>query len=482
MADFGVKIKLSVDQAKSYSEVLKGARAVGDRLSSRSTPLGKIKIDIDKSYIEKQYRSVLSSLTKGDFAKLNGLSLIDDKTLNKIKSETEQYKRVIAELREAMNSANTTGKTGGIANNANEFKKEADAARTATKEVEKYQAALNNRINAVQKSINSSTTGLKSINSQENIDALLNKYNALQSEIERIRTLKGEEAAEAIAHIEEETQAYLQQIATIKSAEAAEVAKNKTATAANQETIRSSNQLAAAYNKQVNLVRTIQNYLRANSRIQGTEYSTKINSILDDLRSGRQFNSREIQAYATQFKSITTDINAAGLAGKSFGNIISDGIKKFSSWFGISQLVMQGVRGIKEMINTVTALDTAMTELRKVTDLTEQQYAQFANTASTVAKQVGATITDTINASADFARLGYNIDEATQLANAALVYKNVGDGIEEIGEASESIISTIKAFGIEAEDAMGIVDRFNEVGKVYAQQCGNTLKESSYIG
>ena len=64
-----------------------------------------------------------------------------------------------------------------------------------------------------------------------------------------------------------------------------------------------------------------------------------------------------------------------------------------------------------------------------------------------------------------FARLGYSLDEAANLADAALVYKNVGDGISDISEASQSIISTMKAFKIEASDAMSIVDKFNEVGK-----------------
>lgn len=49
------------------------------------------------------------------------------------------------------------------------------------------------------------------------------------------------------------------------------------------------------------------------------------------------------------------------------------------------------------------------------------------------------------------------------------MYKNVGDGITDVSQATESIISTMKAFGIEASNAMGIVDRFNEVGKYIAQ-------------
>jgi len=52
------------------------------------------------------------------------------------------------------------------------------------------------------------------------------------------------------------------------------------------------------------------------------------------------------------------------------------------------------------------------------------------------------------------------------------VYKNVGDGITDVNEASESLISTMQAFGIEAKDAMLIVDRFNTIGNKFAISSG----------
>ena len=134
------------------------------------------------------------------------------------------------------------------------------------------------------------------------------------------------------------------------------------------------------------------------------------------------------------------------------------------------------------MVTAVIDVDTAMTELRKVTNETEATYSQFLNTATTRAKELGATVSDTVTATADFARLGYNIDEASQLADAAIVYKNVGDGIEDISEASESIISTMQAFGIAAEDSMLVVDKFNEVGNNFAissQGIGEALLRSA---
>ena len=46
-----------------------------------------------------------------------------------------------------------------------------------------------------------------------------------------------------------------------------------------------------------------------------------------------------------------------------------------------------------------------MTELRKVTDETEATYAKFLDTAGQTGARIGATVSDFVNATADFARL-----------------------------------------------------------------------------
>lgn len=126
------------------------------------------------------------------------------------------------------------------------------------------------------------------------------------------------------------------------------------------------------------------------------------------------------------------------------------------------------IRYLRQGFNEVLEIDTAMTELKKVTDETAVAYDSFAKSAYASSKKIGSTMKEFIQATADFARLGYSIDEASQLAEAANVYKNVGDGIDDVAQASESIISTMKAFNIEATDSMGIVDRFNEIGNNFA--------------
>lgn len=60
--------------------------------------------------------------------------------------------------------------------------------------------------------------------------------------------------------------------------------------------------------------------------------------------------------------------------------------------------------------------------------------------AGTRAKNLGTSISDIVTASADFARLGYNLKDAKELADAAVLYQHVGDGISSVNDASESII------------------------------------------
>lgn len=139
--------------------------------------------------------------------------------------------------------------------------------------------------------------------------------------------------------------------------------------------------------------------------------------------------------------------------------------------------VMAGIhltqQGFQQVYQNVVEVDTAMTELKKVTDETDTTYSAFMQTAIQQSRDLAASISDTVNATADFARLGYTLDEATDLSKAAITYQHVGDGISDISEATESIISTMKAFNIEAKDSMSIVDRFNKVGNEFAISSGD---------
>ena len=165
------------------------------------------------------------------------------------------------------------------------------------------------------------------------------------------------------------------------------------------------------------------------------------------------------------------------LADNIIGKLV-DRLKYLAAFF----LTTAIYSGAQKIYQSVLDIDTAMTELRKVTDATEAEYIQFMDGAIERANRLGTSVKEVVQASSDYARLGYTIDEASELADSAIIYKNVGDGLSGIDQATEHLISTMKAFGIEAEDAMRIVDVFNEVANNFptsAADIGEGLQRSA---
>ena len=149
-----------------------------------------------------------------------------------------------------------------------------------------------------------------------------------------------------------------------------------------------------------------------------------------------------------------------------------EGVKKklgeISQYFSAMSLISRAMQELRKGLQYIKEIDLALTELKKVTDETEETYDKFLDTAAKTGARLGTTISAVIEATATFAKLGYTMREASEMAEAAIVYKNVGDGIASTEDAADSIISTLKGFGMEASETMRIVDRFNEVGNRFA--------------
>lgn len=224
------------------------------------------------------------------------------------------------------------------------------------------------------------------------------------------------------------------------------------------------------------------------SRLAGQKEIDKINKILRENSAMSSEAKAKIKAYKQELISgnpsvslekihgeILKIVNAEELAGRT-GRSFFDTLK--NSGFHQLAAQMAGMFGFYDVINvikqaasTVTELNTQITELAKVSEQSSKQiYADFDSYAD-IAKEVRGTISDTIAATADWSKNGYSIPDAKQLAEISQLYKNVGDGID-IDAANESLISTLKGFQLEADQAEHIVDVFNEVSNNEAISSG----------
>ena len=103
------------------------------------------------------------------------------------------------------------------------------------------------------------------------------------------------------------------------------------------------------------------------------------------------------------------------------------------------------------------------TEEAKKIKFQSSEYSQFSDRAAKTARDLGASISDYVSATADWSRLGYNMPDAEELARVSTLLKNVGDGIESVTDASSYMISVLKGFDLAAEDAQKVADLVNEV-------------------
>ena len=188
---------------------------------------------------------------------------------------------------------------------------------------------------------------------------------------------------------------------------------------------------------------------------------TDTNGIVKSFKAEMSGLNGEIVAQQTGIRKIQTSWQKLGTDIKTISKRFLNAFVGYNVFYTVISEFRKGIGYVKE-------IDLALTELKKVTDETDAAYSRFLNTASGTASKIGSTISDFTNATADFARLGYSMEESASMAESAIIYKNVADGIDNVEESTQSIISTIKAFGIESNDTMGIIDRFNEVGNNFA--------------
>ena len=177
-----------------------------------------------------------------------------------------------------------------------------------------------------------------------------------------------------------------------------------------------------------------------------------------DMKASINAAGTAIEVVAGKTKSRTSAIGQFIDQLKGKFKSIAQYLISMTGYQEIIQQVRKGIQYVKE-------IDSALTELKKVTDGTDETYAQFLKTISQTGAEVGATVKDLTNMAANWARLGYSIEQAGELAKSTAVLLNVSE-FTDADTASEALISTIQAYGYAAEDSMHVVDVLNEIGKL----------------
>lgn len=122
--------------------------------------------------------------------------------------------------------------------------------------------------------------------------------------------------------------------------------------------------------------------------------------------SNPNLSLNEFKQVNTEFQNLKLNARDAGVLGKSVGDSFKSAASSFTSWITVTGTIMYAVNSLKKMKDAVFDVDTAMTNLYKVTDETSSRYSLFLRSANKSAQELGQSVSNLVEQTANWAKLG----------------------------------------------------------------------------
>lgn len=209
---------------------------------------------------------------------------------------------------------------------------------------------------------------------------------------------------------------------------------------------------------------------------QVNEYERAVRNLnansMDELR-------RNVRDLNTQWGGIANSAQRMA-SNSSFFGTLSNAMRSMAGYYLSGQVISKTTQAVAHGVRTIIELDSALVDLKKVSTETDEVLNGFVGTANKMAIDLGHSTTAVMSSVTDYIKVGKSFKEAQELAQATIIYSNVGD--MEINSATEAMISTLQAFNNEGLRAIDVVDKLNEVANNYAvsaEGLGEALKRSA---
>lgn len=490
------KIKLNVDE-KKLSSVISNLEKMLDSLSKGT---GDFKQFENLSKELSNIVSEVQSLSKA-FGK------VDDSGAKTLLSSIQNIDKSLSELSQNIlnvnkNMSNMGGNTGGAVKQVENI---SNAYQDATKEAEKLadaQSKIGQKTNISSASTESVTNSIKEENNvleqntqkvkentrakEQNANINLNKYD------KRLDSYNGkvDKYQATIDRFNDggwTSKTYLENVQAVKNAvkeyeTLLNELKGKDASLVTSDDISKLDEYEKKIKDTIATVTNMSASEKGYNFVSGQKELDKIHKLLNENSKMSTEAKAKIKAYYAEIKSgnpsmsldkihgeILKIYNAEVEAGRA-GRTLWDTLK--NSGFHQIAAQMAGMVGVydvinlgKEGFNVVRELNTALTEMRKVSDETVQNLKDYQATTFDTADAVGTTAKQIQNSTADWMRLGESMNQAAESAKDANVLLNVSE-FEGIDEATESLVSMSQAY--KDLDKMDIIDVLNNIGNNYS--------------
>lgn len=416
MSNMGGNTSDAVKQVENISNVYQDATKEAEKLADAQSKIGQ--------------KTNISSKKKYAFPDKDISASVESAT-NSIKEENNVLEQNTQKVKE-----NTQAKEQNANANLNKYDKRLDSYNG---KIDKYKTTID-RFN---------DGGWTSNTYLENVQAVKNAVHEYET---LLNELKGKDASlvtsDDISKLDEYEKKIKDTIATVTNMSASEKGYN-----------------FVSGQKELDKIHKL---LNENSKMS-SEAKAKIKAYYAEIESGNPSMSLD-KIHGEILKIYNAEVEA-GRAGRTLWDTLKNSgfhqlAAQMAGMFGFYDFINLG----KEGLSVVRELNTALTEMRKVSDESLQSLKNYQNTTFDVADAVGTTAKQIQTSTADYMRLGESLDEAAESAKTANVLLNVSE-FDNIEDATKSLVAMGQAY--KDLDKMTIVDKLNEVGKIVAQTYSN---------
>ena len=393
------------------------------------------------------------------------------KQLNELEPQTDAYKEKLIEVKKIWE----------------DIERKVKAVEEAEKQAAKRESTKAANLTSVGNAISQNRATMKDV--QKNYGTNYSFYGKLQEKDSKLKTLldKVNESSDPVSAAKEWAKNNLDispdsinsvtdAINRLNSAyrEATQEAKDFNKEASRERSINKASMEVA------NLKATIHDYIAEHKKLEGTDVGKSLYELLEALNQSD--SPEKIGELKKKYAELRVESKKLGLESKNLLDV-------FEKLFGQHLSTMITMAALHKMQNALRAvyqnvveIDTAVTELRKVSDYTGKSLEEYMGRAAEQAQKLGVSISDYIGSTADWKRLGYSDEDAENMATYSTLLKNVGDGIDDVNTSSSYLISTLQGFGLLAKDAENVVDQIDKVANtqpITAQAIGEILTRSA---
>lgn len=193
-----------------------------------------------------------------------------------------------------------------------------------------------------------------------------------------------------------------------------------------------------------------------------TTFAAKWQELTAAIRSGN-LSAEDLRRLSDEFRVFRGEADAAGLTVSRFFQSMQSQLRMvLQRWISLYAVIGY----IRKMIDNVKELDNAMINLRRVTDETDAGYQRFLEDANQLARQMKTTTASLVEMSYQWSKLGFAMDEALELSKASTIFMRVADVGQD--QALSNLVTSLKAFRLEASQTMDVVDKLDKLNNEYA--------------